>query len=240
MKKFNFSKQAKREESEGFEIADKMLGTVIGGNADSSDVPEKNINASLPIKDKDNTVPFEKQLEAERKEAKSEMVTDKALDKSPKVYNDKRSDEWDTKVLPVNLVSESYDQKHAEAFAADSKTAKDDYTKFWDKYVGVQMEGEITKIDVNVPESGSQLQNSPDRFKFKDENVVKEIGSGDVEGIATKMVTASLKDADALLFDVYAKAFSEKRELTKEENQKIGDINNCKLAALTQSDKNNA
>jgi hypothetical protein len=123
-------------------------------------------------------------------------------------------------VSPINAKTEEFTQKHEEDFKKAQKNSKND-TEFWDKYVGVQLEekGRPIKVDNNVPSSGSQLQNNPDRFKGED---------------ITKMVMASLKDADAMLFHIYAKASKEGRELSEDENQQINDICSGKIR-LAQS-----
>jgi len=124
-------------------------------------------------------------------------------------------------VMDINIESQDYDNKKTEAFkGAEGK--KD--TAFWDKYVGVQLEGEgqPTKIKNNIPSSASQLQNQPNRFKGKN---------------VDKMVMASVKDADAMLFHIYATAEKLGRKLTTNEEQQVVDINAGKMRILAyQSD----
>lgn len=223
MSKFNLSKIAK----EDYVIQDKMLEE----NTSSSDIPEKNINISIPTKDKDNTKPFESQLEANRDGKDSLMVTEQAMNESKKVYNDKRSDEWDTSVMPINILSQTYDDKKVKALKkAEEGEPKD--TTFWDKYVGVQMEGPITKVDNNIPASASQLQNKPERFKNFDSKDGIETA---INPKINKMTMASLKDADAMIFHIYAQATQRSRELTDREKQMVLDINSGKMRVLSQN-----
>jgi hypothetical protein len=75
--------------------------------------------------------------------------------------------------------------------------------------------------DPTVPDDAkSQLHNSPDRFKGKK---VKE------------MVTASLRDADAMLYFIYRKASEQKRELTDSEQKLIEGINYDKAQLLNET-----
>ena len=101
MAKFNLSKIAKET---GFKNYNKMLEDQTEELSLPPDETVKNINLSLPIKKKDNTVPFEKQLEASRDGKDPLVVTEKNMNESKKLYNNKRSDEWDTNVSPINLV----------------------------------------------------------------------------------------------------------------------------------------
>ena len=199
----------------------KNYNTMIEDKTDDmgleAEAPSKNVNLKMPIKDRDNTVPFETQLEAGRINKDILKVTEKALNEENKVYNDKRSDIWDTDITAINIETEKYNQEHLKAFTKAQKN--DSETAFWDKYVGVQMEGPITKIDNNIKDTASQLQNQPDRFKNED---------------VRKMVMASLKDADAMLFHIYATTSKAGRELNEIEKQQIIDINSGKVRLLAQ------
>jgi len=211
MSKFNLSKKAAKNDLKNYNT---MLEEQTKDKSLTAEVPSKNINLSMPIKDKDNTITIEGQID--RKSEGKPIVTEKALETSGKVYNDKRDDAWDTSVMPINQASEKLDQEKAKSLKAAENEKKD--TLFWDKYVGVQMEGEKTTVSRNVPDTGSQLQNNPARFKGEK---------------IDKMVSASLKDADAMLFHIYATATQEKRNLTKIEEQQIVDINSGKVRILT-------
>jgi hypothetical protein len=214
MSKFNLSKIAKKI---GFKNYDKMLVDQTKDMNLSSELPAKNINLSMPVKNKDSTIPFETQLSANRDGKDSLRVTEKDLDDGKKVYNNKRDDAWDTSIMPINLLSESYDKKKEEDLKeADKKM--DTETLFWDGYVGVQMYGKETKVYDNIPPKASQLPNNPEKFT--------------IEGIQKKIST-TLQDADAMLFHIYATAAKEGRDVTEEEKQKISDINNNKIKILS-------
>jgi hypothetical protein len=176
---------------------------------DQQDVVGKNINLSLPIKDKDNTIPFNQQLESSRKNETKVSIIEAEMDDKEVNFGDKTEG-----VSPINAKSEEFVKEHADAFkkAQDKKD-----TQFWDKFVGV--EGSSTKVDNNIPGSSSQLQNHPDRFKGKD---------------IKKMVMASIKDADAMLFHIYSKASKGGRELNSIEKQQVIDINSGKARLLAQ------
>ncbi len=175
-------------------------------------VVNKNINLSIPVKDKDNTIPFNVQLEAERKNETEFSIIESSMD--DKVVDFKSKDK--KQIMDINVKTQEYDSTKAKAYkeAEDKKTAD---TSFWDKYVGVKIEGEITKVDNNIPASASQLQNKEERFKGKK---------------IDKMVMASLKDADAMLLHIYAS--SQNRKLTADEEQQIIDINSGKSRILAQ------
>ena len=209
---FNLKKIAAKM---GFKNYNKMIEDQTGDMGLEAEVPSKNVNLKMPIKDKDGTVPFETQLEASRISKDILKVTEKALNEEKKLYNDKRTDVWDTDVTAINLETEKYNQEHLKTFTEAQKN--DSETAFWDKYVGVQMEGPVTKVDNNIKDTASQLQNQPDRFKGEDPR---------------KMVMASLKDADAMLFHIYATASKAKRGLNEIEKQQITDINSGKMRLL--------
>ncbi len=219
MAKFNLSKTAANKKYKAY---DKML------SENDTEHGIKTVDPSiteyrLPEKDKDNTVPYEKQIDSTRQGKDNLMVAEKALNTEPKLFNDKRNDEWDTSVMPVNLETEKHHQKHIEAFKEAEQNDKEKL--FWDKYVGVQMVGDKTKIDANV--TRTQLEDAPERFKG-----LNDVAT-DVE--IRKMVAASLKDADAMSFHIYATAEKENRELNDKEKQMIVDINSGKMGLISKA-----
>lgn len=213
MEKFNLSKTAAKS---GFKNYNKMLEDSV--LVPAGDVAEKNINLSLTVKDKDNTIPFEVQLEASRDGKDNYAIAEKSLDENPKLYNDRRVDQTGD-VMPINLETIKHEQKKEEVYRK-ATVANDKDTAFWDKYVNISV-GE-TKVPVNIP--NSQLQNVSDRFNKIDDAT---------DAKYDKMVYASLQDADAMLFHVYATAAQSKRELTVAEVQLVDDINNGKAKLLT-------
>lgn len=211
MRKFNLRKKAS---SEDYSVTEKTIEK----NRESMDlqtekqgVVDKNINLSLPTKNKDATIPFNQQLDSARKNETSFAITEASMDKKEVAFGDKTEG-----VSPINALAEDLHQKKLEDYKKAEKDSKND-TSFWDKYVGVQLEEEKTTVSKNLPASASQLQNNPDRFKDKE---------------IAKMVMASVKDADAMIFHIYAMAEKESRELTKEEEQEIVDITSGKIRLL--------
>jgi len=215
MKKFNLRKEAS---SKDFIISDKSLQKnreEMELSSDKQEVVNKNINSSLPIKNKDNTIPFEKQMEAARKDKKDVSIIEADMRDKEVSVGEKTEG-----VMPINLKTQEYVEKHTDEFKkAEEETKRD--TAFWDKYVGMQLEGPgfPTKIDKNVPLSASQLENQSDRFK---------------EDKTKQMIMASLKDADAMLFHIFATASKEQRNLNDKEKQQITDINAGKTRLLAK------
>lgn len=222
MPKFNMTKFAKVT---GYKNYNRMLEELREDQDLSSETADRNINLSMPIKDADNTVPFEKQLEAARKDENTLIITEKSLNDAPKLFLDRRIEEGDTDIMPINLVSESYDQAKTKAFKEAEENDKMD-TTFWDKYIGVQLEEEKTKVDNNV--KNTQLENDPERFSAKKEPETID------QAEYNKIVEAKLKDADAMLFHIYAQASLQKRDLTTGEQQMVRDINIGKSHILSQ------
>jgi len=212
MKKFNLSKKA----SSDYTISDKTLDENrknMNLSNKQQGVVGKNINLSLPIKDKDNTIPFNKQLDAERKNETSVAITEAGMDKKEVSFGDKTEG-----VMPINVKTEEYNQEHLKDFKKAQDSSKRD-TEFWDKYVGVQLEGEgqPTKVDNNIPASSSQLQNNPERFSKGADDKIKDEG---LNLKVDKMVMASIKDADAMMFHIHAIAAKANRNLNNDENNK--------------------
>ncbi len=217
MKKYNLKKKV---ESEVYTINEKQLDKNtkdMGLSTNQQKVVEKNINLSLPIKDKDNTISFEKQLDAGRKNETKISITEASMNNKIVSVGDKTQT-----IMPINIKTEEYNKKRIDEFKESENSAETD-TSFWDKYVGVQLEGTgfPTKVDNNVPSSGNQLANNPD--KFKGENVV------------SKEVIASIKDADAMLFHIYATVARGGRNLTDDEKQQIIDINYGKRRLIREA-----
>ncbi len=228
-KTFNLKKMASAGD---YVIGDKSIQEnreKMGLSNDQQGVVGKNINLSLPVKNKDNTVPFNAQLDKERKNIEAEpSITEGSMNKKEVNFGDKTEG-----VMPINIKAEEYNQKHLDDFKkAENSSEKD--TAFWDKYVGVQLEGEgqPTKVKDNIPASTSQLQNNPARFSGSgtDTDIEDEGLNLKVE----KMVMASIKDADAMLFHIYATASKEDRNIDKDEQQQITDINAGKTRLMAK------
>lgn len=219
----------------------------------------KNFNTYLD-KDRrpigDNPQTHEGMLEAVRKEAKA---SDKTLEgaladsKSPlyphRQYNEK-NDKFD--VTPINMMSEAYDQKWRESFA---KVNKSGGTEFWDKYINKDLDDKPTKVMVNVPVSGSQLQNKAERFKNLSsmptdsdaaknrENLGKKVEVERLHAASSyknvKIAVASLHEADKALFAIHYAAANQNRDLTDEEKTIVASINKDKEKYLITLADNN-
>lgn len=202
MKKFNLKTASKNKAPSISEKTIEKNRETMGIDAESQGTIEKNINLSLPTKDKDNTVPFNVQLEASRKNEKDQQIIEAKMDSKQVNFGDKFE-----QISPINKESQKYDNEKLKKFKEAQD--KDKETLFWDKYIGVQMDGETTKVPDNIPPEASQLQNIPEKL-------------------------ASLKDADAMLFHIYASAKKEGREINDSEKQQIIDINSGKNRILAQ------
>jgi len=186
---------------------------------------------------KDTNVPWEKQLEAVQVGEDHPGTLEAKMDKNKQVYNLRRTDKaYSSKLLTVQQVAEAHDQKHYNV-VRKLESAQDTDTLFWDKYVGVQIsDGMKTTVPVNKHKS--QLQNHPDRFKNLDntmpinEKMQEDEKTLKKEDKIYEMVTASLKDADAMLFQLYANASIDDRELNGEETKQLNDINSSKARLL--------
>jgi hypothetical protein len=183
--------------------------------------------------------------EARRKASVSEKITEGAIeDANSPLYPHRqfKGGEDNYVVSPIDALAHANDRKFRDAF---SKANKGSDTSFWDKFVGAQLDGEPTKVMLNLPEKGSQLQNSPHRFGNLDglphdpdaatnrERFGKE---PDIKPMNKKEkpieITASLKSADKLLFGIYLKANREGRDLTASEKEIVSAINNDKVNIL--------
>jgi hypothetical protein len=183
-------------------------------------------------KNVDNSVPFNVQLEAARTGTLT-AVTEHQLNKVPTLFNEKRDDRTHNKgVTAPNLVAEAYHQEKLKAFNKAQEGQTRD-TSFWDDMVGVQLEGgnPITKIVSN--DQYSQLQNQEDRFKGlkPDLSTSKDFN---------EFVEASFKQADQMIFHIFASAAAESRKITAKEKQQITDINSGKARILASFEQKNA
>ena len=231
MKKFNLKKQAEIMDYKNYnnmlEESNKKMNL---SSPDTNTEVNLKINPQSSRKNADNELLYEGQLNKSRTKLPEAVIAETSLNDSPKVYNNKRLDIWDTSITVPNLLSETYDQKKEKSLKeAESEQKRN--TDFWDKYVGIQMEGPKTVIINNVQKS--QLENESSRFKKMDktEPIGPELINKDK---FYKMVTASLKDADAMLFHIYATSEKENRKLNIKEKKMIDDINNNKIKIISQ------
>jgi hypothetical protein len=160
---------------------------------------EKNINLSLPVKNKDNTVPFNAQLEAARKKETNQQIIEAKMDDKEVTFGTQE----DT-MMDINEET----QKHVDKKEADFKKAEnatDTDTSFWDNFVGKDLEKSPNKVVANDPDKASQLPN---------------VNASEIE--------STLRDADAMIYHIYATAKSEDRDLEDEEKQQLVDIESGK------------
>ena len=110
MAKFNLKKMA-----QNIGIGEKQLEECrekVDTSNEKQGVVNKNINLSMPVKDKDNTVPFNVQLEAERKNETEFTIIEKSMD--DKVLDSKDKDK--KQVMDINIKSQEYDDKKTSAY----------------------------------------------------------------------------------------------------------------------------
>lgn len=190
-------------------------------------------------KEEDAKVHFQKRLSAERKGSNTKILEGK-LDENTG-WNPKRNDKISSdKVKAPDLMSEAYDQAKLRAFRKAQDPDRD--TSFWDDYVGKQLLGTNTTIKSNI--QSHQIENHPSRFNNLDktmpitgdqqENRSRMDKSDKVKDMVTAESLNKIKEADSMLFHVYATAAKENRPLDKSENQIVADINSAKLRVLSE------
>jgi len=131
MTKFNLRKKASAGDAV---ISDKGIDKNrkdMNLSNDQQGVVGKNINLSLPTKDKDNTIPFNQQLEASRKNETKFSITEASMD--DKITDFKSTDK--KQVMDINVESRKFIDKQSDAYKKAENASKSD-TEFWDKYVG--------------------------------------------------------------------------------------------------------
>jgi hypothetical protein len=167
--------------------------------------------------DPDQTI--EALMDKPRKEASDSdsRTTEGQLDKRESYQTHRDAEHYDASpMLPINALAGASDAKFHKEYAKVSKGGDD---RLLDRDPGSQMSGPKTKVVKNVPESGSQLQNHPSRF---------------AQSPRGRMILATLQDADKVLFDIYYRAASEKRELTDLEKKIEAQMTSDKKAVLAQ------
>lgn len=187
-------------------------------------------------------------LEDKRKKAqKADLSTEGQLNEadSPLFPHRQTEENKPQSVMPINALTEAFDRKYREAF---SKLNKDADTEFWDKYIGVQLDGKMTKVPSNIKETGSQLPNNPSRFGNLDglphesdaatnrdrrgKSVEIKPMQGFKGGEKPWDLKDSLREADKMMYKTYLLAASENRDLTASEKELIEGINQDKRKML--------
>ena len=207
MKVFNLRKTAALDA----QITDKSLEEnreKMNLSNEQQGIVDKNINTGISKKNIDNTIPFNVQLNAARKNENEGSIIETKMDSKTVVFG-KQKDE----MMPINEVSADLSKKKDDDYKKSSNKDKKD-TAFWDKYVDLSTGGnEKTTIINNIPPSASQLWN---------------------KSAISEEVSNLLKDADAMLFHIYTTIANEKSELNKIEKQQIIDINSGKTRLISQ------
>lgn len=239
-RKFNLSKSAAN--SDAPKPYEKYLLDSNEGHGLKADPNPGNLDYLLTRKvhkNKDASVPFNKQL-ADARKGTNNGILEKALNDNPTLFQERRSDKaYAGNVSGNNLLVESYDQRREAAFEAARKGGPKT-TDIAAEKVDEQYIGEPTKIVGNT--QGSQLENQPDRFKNLESTQPNNEDQEENRKTLNKsdnfdeMVTAALKQADAMLFTIYARAAYEGRDLSSNENQMISDINSAKARVMAAAD----
>ena len=127
----------------------------------------------------------------------------------------------DVIMKPIDALAEAQDDKRRKSYnRADKKGSK---RPLLDKNVGKQLSGTKTKVPSNVPSSGSQLQNHPDRFT--------NLASSE----KNQTLLAAMRDADSILFAMHYRAKMTGRDLNEEEKRIEAQITADKKQILSQS-----
>lgn len=235
---FNLSKiSSKQSEVKSYEAQLRESNSYHGLHAESNPGSIDYQLKEKGHKNADNLIPFEKQMENARAKKINSGNTEKSLNDNEKLFLDRRIDKTNkTTVKPLDLLAEAYEQVRNNAFAKKNKSGK----AFQNKNPGEQMIGEKTKIVGNS--QNSQLANNKDRFEGLSETQPihtdhnKNADAMKKEDNIKPMSSAkeTIKEADAMLFHLFAKAASEGRGLTYTESQMVVDINSRKAKILSE------
>jgi hypothetical protein len=166
-------------------------------------------------------VTIEGQLKSSHEEKANVRVTEGQFEDHNPPEGYVRRDDGNDKALmkPLDALNAAQEAEKVAEYEK-AKGVKGD-AAFWDRYVATQLEGKKTTVPAQVPDD--QLQNSYDRLKGLS---VEDAGKHEK---VRKMIMASMKDADAMLYYIYHKAALDGRELTKEENVLVDGITSDKL-----------
>lgn len=159
----------------------------------------------------DETV--EAQMDATRNAAEDNksVTTEAQIEKRDSWFPHRQADHYDkSPMMPINALAEARDAEYRKAY---NKASLSQEKRALDKNPGSQMEGPKTKVSINVPQSGSQLNNQTTNFEI---------------------ARASLKSLDAALFGIFYKAAVAKRETTAQEKQMIDRISAHKKTLVAQ------
>jgi hypothetical protein len=210
------------KKSQAEEVHEKMLEEQVKSDKLSVDGDESSEKMLDGVRDNEELIDTtEKQLDAGRDKL-AEQTTEGQLNKTKGTYNALRQDKNESlDVRPLALLNAAH-QKEREAEWVKANNAADRDTQYWDEYVSKELGKGPFK------DAPSQLQNDKDRFSglSTDPNALMD----NVK--VKKMVTASLMDADAMLFHIFYKAAG--RNLTASEQSLVDGITRDKMTILSQ------
>ena len=162
---------------------------------------------------------YEDQLHEVMTHDNDQPILEAAMNNATNTLNELRAKK---EALPLQDYAISCDVKREKDFKeADNVGKKDRNTELWDKYIGVQLDNEKTVITNNIQPSQLLSNNDTREDMFKKNKTTKS---------ASDMT--DLMDADAMLYHIYRSA--DGRDLTKQEQQQVNDINSGKIRILAQ------
>ena len=214
----NLHKKASKADAVEKTVAEQLASQTEsqGTSIDGLKNTEKLIDGVRGNKDLIDTT--EVQLDGTRTKLNEEDGIEKRLEASKQ-----REGDVSPLVSPLAALNHAQEDERTKEW---KKAQKSRDTDFWDKYTGTDVKGLIPKSRGKGGES--QLPNHPDRFS-KLTTDPKSVGNIKVK----EMVTASLKDADAMLLHVFYTAAAERRDLTAKEKSVVAGINDAKIRLLT-------
>lgn len=186
------------------------------------DLAHNDILLNEKRKNNDTLIPFDKTLEDIRNEVEYKIV-EKLLNDEKERYGSNRNDKaYRNDVKPLDLINEASHQEKADALSVKNYSTNE--TEYWDKIIGNH--------------GASQLQNHPSRFDdivktFKQtSDASKNRDMMQKKEHIKKMVSASVKVADEMIFSIYAKNKINNIKLSSSDRQIINDINSSKARLL--------
>lgn len=219
---FNLKKQAKKFEKTVVKPIEKKLNDYNENLGNSQEDFPGNIEYQQKEVQKDDKdialTPYQNLIKDNRKQ--QELNTTEA-----RLNKLKNRDEVSDSIMDMGNIAE---QKHEMKKQAKLEV-KD--VQFWDKYVDSYIDTE-KKVPLNNAKS-QLLSNYKTRKQFDKEVGVKQQKTPKINVQVENMEkTASLKDADGMIYFIYRKAAEEKREINATERQIIDDINSSKIRIL--------
>ena len=211
---FNLKKHAEQAN----EIHEKLLQEQNSSDdltLDGLKATDKQLEAVRDDKDLIDTT--EVQLDGDR-EKLAESTTEDQLNTGKTTLTTLRDDRNDgLTVRPIDLLNAAQAKDRMKEFRSADVARDND---FWDAYVASEMLGDT------ITAGPSQLQDNPDRFT----NVSTDVADLGKNNKIKKMVTASLRDADKILFGIYYTAAG--RLLTASEQTLVDNLTRDKITLI--------